>query len=67
MRTARRINVTAFAERLGVTRQHLGNIEHGRATPSVELLVKIADEFGTSVDYLLGRDEDGKQALQDVA
>lgn len=29
---------------------------NGRAKPSVEALIKIADYFGVSVDYLLGRD-----------
>ena len=55
-RGGRGFNGTAFAKRLGISRQHLANIEYDRAAPSLELLVRIADELGTSTDYLLGRD-----------
>jgi transcriptional regulator with XRE-family HTH domain len=56
-RTARSINIIAFAKRIGVTRQHLSNVELGRSSPSLELLVRVAGELGVSVDYLLGRGE----------
>ena len=57
LRVARRINGAAFAERVSVTRQHLANVELGRSSPSLDLLVRIAGELGVSVDYLLGRGE----------
>lgn len=55
-RTARDINATDFAERVGITRKHLWNLERDRHAPSLDLLVRIADELGTSTDYILGRD-----------
>jgi transcriptional regulator with XRE-family HTH domain len=51
------LNGTAFAKRLGISRQHLANIETGRSAPGRDLLVRIANELDVSVDYLLGRDE----------
>ena len=57
LRTARSVSVTAFAERVSITRQHMSNVELGRSAPSLDLLVRIASELGVSVDYLLGRDE----------
>ena len=51
------LNGTAFARRLGISPQHLANIETGRSSPSRDLLVRIADELDVSVDYLLGRGE----------
>ena len=57
LRTARSINIVAFAERVGATRQHMSNVELGRSAPSLDLLVRIASELDVSVDYLLGRGE----------
>jgi transcriptional regulator with XRE-family HTH domain len=57
LRTAHRMNVIVFAERVSITRQHMSNVELGRSAPSLDLLVRIASELGVSVDYLLGRDE----------
>lgn len=56
------LNGTAFAKRLGISRQHLANIEKGRSAPGRDLLVRIADELGVSVDYLLGRDTPDSKA-----
>jgi transcriptional regulator with XRE-family HTH domain len=58
LRVGRRMNGTALAERVGVTRHHLANVELGRSTPSLDLLVRIANELDVSVDYLLGRDQE---------
>lgn len=44
-----------FAGRLGVTKQCVSNWENGNVLPSIEMLVKIADLFGVTTDYLLGR------------
>lgn len=40
---------------LGIGRAQLANIEGDRSRPGLENLVKAADVFGVSVDYLLGR------------
>ncbi|MGN1346450.1 MAG: helix-turn-helix domain-containing protein [Eubacteriales bacterium] len=46
------------ARRLGVSLGAVGNWESGKRTPDAEMLGRIADTFGVSVDYLLGREED---------
>ena len=41
---------------LGITERGYQNYELGKREPNHETTVKIADYFGVSVDYLLGRD-----------
>jgi transcriptional regulator with XRE-family HTH domain len=50
-----------LANSLNVTPQHISAIELDQREPSLELLVKIAVELGTSTDYLLT----GKEAIID--
>jgi transcriptional regulator with XRE-family HTH domain len=46
-----------LASAIGVTPQHISFIEQERGVPSLELLPKIAEQLGVSVDYLLsGKD-----------
>lgn len=49
---------TELAERLGKSRQSISYYCDGSSSPDWETLVKIADFFDTSTDYLLGRTED---------
>ncbi|MFO7256685.1 MAG: LexA family transcriptional regulator [Bacteroidota bacterium] len=44
---------SALAEKLGVTRASLGAYEEGRAAPSYQFLLSLADLAGTKVDDLL--------------
>lgn len=46
------------ARRIGVSLGAVGNWESGKRTPDADMLVHIADLFGVSVDYLLGRADD---------
>ncbi len=46
-----------LAERLQIAQPSYIRYEKGRAEPSFENLVKLADLFDVSVDYLLGRTE----------
>ena len=47
-----------FAKKLSVTKQCVSNWENDNVLPSIEMLVRIADFFGVSTDYLLGRCQD---------
>ncbi len=42
---------------MGVTKQCVSNWENNNIQPSVDMLVKIADIFSVTTDYLLGRDD----------
>ena len=44
-----------FATKLGVSKQCVSNWENGYIQPSLDMLVKIADHFNVSTDFLLGR------------
>ncbi len=46
-----------IANELSVTKQTVSNWENNNIQPSVDMLVKIADYFGVSTDYLLERNE----------
>ena len=51
------MNQIEFGKKLGVTKQCVSNWENNNIQPSVDMLVKIADIFSVTTDYLLGRDD----------
>ena len=55
------IQQTALAEMLDITQTHLSNIENGAKPCSIDLLIRLSEIYGVSLDYLvLGRDVDGR-------
>ena len=46
-----------LADELGVTQQAVGRWEKGLNMPDNSILVKLADYFSVSIDYLQGRDD----------
>lgn len=44
-----------MASRLGITQQAYATYENDKAQPPLDIAKKLADYFGVSVDYLLGR------------
>ena len=44
---------TAVAEKLNYTDKSVSKWEHGETTPPVEVLKKIAELYGVSLDYLV--------------
>lgn len=55
LREERRMKQAQIAIILGVKQNTYSNWENGTRNPSLEMLVKIADYYKTSTDYLLGR------------
>ena len=55
MRVLRGLSQVEFAKIIGVTKQCVSNWENDNVMPSVEMLVKLADYFGVTTDYILGR------------
>ena len=55
LRVSHGFNQVEFAKKIGVTKQCVSNWENDNVLPSIEMLVKIADLFNVSTDYLLGR------------
>ena len=56
LRIASGMNQVEFSNLLGVTKQCVSNWENDNVLPSIEMLVKIADIFKVTTDYLLGRE-----------
>ena len=57
LRNIRGISQIQLANKLGVTKQSVSNWENDNILPSIEMLVKIANFFEVSTDYLLGIDK----------
>ena len=55
LRLARGMNQVEFGRLLGVTKQCVSNWENDNVLPSIDMLGKLADLFGVSTDFLLGR------------
>jgi transcriptional regulator with XRE-family HTH domain len=54
LRQQQQMTQEELARQLGLMRQgHISNLEMGRKTPSLDLLVQIADLFDVTSDYLL--------------
>lgn len=58
LRKSREMSQSELAGLIGVSRSTVSMWEIGASQPDNELLVKIADIFRVSVDYLLGRTDD---------
>lgn len=48
------LNQIQFGRKLFVTKQCISNWENGNIQPSIDMLIKIAQTFSVSTDYLLG-------------
>lgn len=46
----------SLAQKLSVTKQAVSNWENGNIQPSIDMLVRLADLFSVTTDYLLGRE-----------
>lgn len=66
MRERRKLTQQDCAELFGVTLRAWQTYEQGVSEPKYELLCRIADKFDTSLDYLLGRNEDAGTLLDRV-
>lgn len=53
LRDERNLTDYAVAKKTGVPRSTFTDWKTGRCTPKVEKIIKIADFFGVSVDYLV--------------
>lgn len=54
LRTLKSVNQDTAAESCGISRIALARYETGQRTPRIEIVTRLADYYGVSVDYLLG-------------
>ena len=65
LRESKSLQQKELAIDLGVTQPTISDWESGRKIPSAKNTAKLADYFGVSVDYLLGREETPAPETQD--
>lgn len=53
LRTEKGLTQEKLAEALGVSLEHIGKIERGKRTPSLDLVIAMSKFFHTSTDYIL--------------
>lgn len=58
LRLERSLRQKDVAEKLGISPQSLGYYENAINKPDPDTLVKLADFFEVSIDYLLGREDE---------
>jgi transcriptional regulator with XRE-family HTH domain len=59
LRKRKKLTQQQLAEIIGVTSVHLSNIETGNALPGVEIVIRMADYFGVSTDWILRENNPG--------
>ena len=61
LRRSHHLTLQSVGEAVGSSPHTIGNLEHGRKSPSLGMVAALADLFGVSVDYFIGRlDEHGE-------
>jgi transcriptional regulator with XRE-family HTH domain len=55
LRGEKALSMEALGKELGVTKGTISRYENGGREPDFDMLCRIADFFGVSIDYLLGR------------
>lgn len=58
LRTKKGISMKALGEQLGVSESTVSLYETGKRSPDITMLVRLADFYGTSVDYLIGHEKE---------
>lgn len=50
-------SMSKTADALGIPKGTYASYEYGNREPSIEMIIKIAEHFNVTVDYLLGREQ----------
>lgn len=66
IREKRNINQQKIAVELEISQESISKYETGKAFPSKEILIKLADYLNCSIDYLLGRTENPKVNMDNI-
>lgn len=57
LREASSVSQRKLANAIGVSQQSINKYENHKIEPDIDTMIKIADYFNTSVDYLIGHTE----------
>lgn len=58
LRLSNKLTLENLGKEIGSTKSTIANFENGNKKPSLDLLIKIADYFEVSLDYLVGRSDE---------
>ncbi len=53
IRRKRKLNQQKVAMDLNISRESLSYYENGKRSPDIEMLVRLSDYFGVTIDYLI--------------
>lgn len=67
LRLEKKINQSELGEIIGISPSTVGMYERDQRFPDKDILNKIADYFGVSVDYLLGRTNKRSLHLEEIS
>ena len=63
LREKKEVSQSELASSIGIARNTLSQYETGKRQPDYKTLLKFADYFGVSTDYLLGRTDNQKRVV----
>ena len=66
LRKSRKLTQRAMAEVLDCTERHYQKIEYGQINVPATTVIFLADYFGVTADYLLGRTDKTQEAKQEM-
>lgn len=67
LRQAKHMTQVELANELGLTKQCVSNWENDNVLPSIDMLIKLADYFSVTTDYLLCRETDAKLSVDGLS
>ncbi|MBU5333597.1 helix-turn-helix transcriptional regulator [Anaerocolumna aminovalerica] len=57
LRLSKNMTLEQLGKEIDSTKATIGNFENGNRKPSLDMLIKLADFFNVSIDYLVGRSD----------
>lgn len=58
LRSSKNLTMEQLGKEINSTKGTISNYENGNKKPSLDMLIKLADYFNVSIDYLVGRTND---------
>lgn len=58
LRLSKQLSQSELGQVIGIKAQAINDMEHGRVKTTLDRAVALADFFGVSLDYLVGRSDD---------
>lgn len=63
IRQQKKLSQVKVSMDLNISREAISNYETGRRSPDVDMLVKMSDYFGVSIDYLVRGEDFSKKII----